>query len=92
MLEDPGSREPAAGKCLACGGSGRAVLTTCPLRVIPADVWECLDLAELFEKGLAPLAGGTLDQTASFTDAARIVWAEQARVKGIADRGSRIAD
>ena len=38
-------------------------------------------LAELYRKGLPPVAGGTLDQAAAFNDAARFVWAEMDRIR-----------
>ena len=44
-------------------------------------MWELIALAELYEKGLPPVAGGALDQAAAFVDAVRFVWAEQARWK-----------
>ena len=37
-----------------------------------------IQCAELFRKGLPPVAGGSLDQAAIFVDAARFVWGEQA--------------
>jgi len=40
-----------------------------------------LDAAELYEKGLPPEHGGTLDQAADFVRAARFVWNEEARCK-----------
>ncbi len=57
------------------------MLAGCPRRLIPADVWELLDYAELYRKGLPPEPGGALDQAAGFTLACRIVWAEQERMK-----------
>lgn len=35
-------------------------------------------MAELYEKGLPPVAGGALDQANVFVEAARFVWSEQA--------------
>ena len=38
-------------------------------------------MAALFDRGLPPVAGGALDQTAAFVEAARFVWAEESRWK-----------
>jgi len=38
-------------------------------------------MADLYAKGLPPVRGAVLDQAQIFVDAARFVWAEQARWK-----------
>ena len=48
----------------------------CPLEYVTDDVWTLLDAAELLAKGLPPVAGGLLDQTRIFVDAARFAWSE----------------
>lgn len=53
----------------------------CPREMVTGDVWELIQHSRMYEKGLAPLAGGTLDQTRSFTEACGFVWAEEARWK-----------
>ena len=63
--------------CDKCGRSGRIRIEDCPLKLITEDVWEIISLAELFEKGLPPVAGGVLDQAKCFVDAARFVFREQ---------------
>ena len=40
-----------------------------------------VDAAAMYEKGLPPEHGGTLDQAADFVRACRAVWHEEARVK-----------
>jgi len=65
--------------CQACGQRGEELFNTCPLDMVTADVWEAIDLAILMEKGLTPLAGGVLDQTANFLVAARTIYSEKAR-------------
>jgi len=52
---------------------------------IGAEVWELLQYADLYQKGLPPIVGGALDQSASFVAACRYIWAEQAARK--ADAG-----
>jgi hypothetical protein len=37
--------------------------------------------AEMYKRGLPPIAGGTLDQAAGFVAASKFVWAEQDRMK-----------
>lgn len=72
-------------QCLGCEGSGcgecddkgTLAIKGCPLEMITRDVWEVIGLAELFEKGLPPVAGGVLDQAKIFVDATRIVFHEQ---------------
>ena len=68
------------GSCGHCDG-GTVKITRCPLELITPDVYEAMELAELYEKGLAPVAGGTLDQTANFAAAARLIWRENERHK-----------
>jgi len=38
-----------------------------------------MDYADLYEKGLPPVAGGALDQAQAFLSYCRFVWAEKAR-------------
>lgn len=64
-----------------CGGAGMIEIADCPLRIVPVDVWEIVDMAELYEKGLPPVAGGSLDQARVFLVACRAIWADQAREK-----------
>ena len=63
--------------CDECEKTGRITITDCPLELITNDVWEIIGLAELFEKGLPPVAGGTLDQAKVFVEAARFIFGEQ---------------
>ena len=71
---------PACGGkgCRECGNEGRFALTTCPLEYVDAEIWEMMDYAELYEKGLPPIAGGALDQAKVFIEACHFVWREQA--------------
>jgi NADPH-dependent 7-cyano-7-deazaguanine reductase QueF-like protein len=71
--------------CTACGGTGceecqdtgRIEITQCPLEIITPDIWEVIELAQLYEKGLPPVAGGALDQANIFVDACRMIWSEE---------------
>ncbi len=65
--------------CPECKGTGIFTVTQCPLDEVDADVFDLIDDAELFEKGLPPVAGGTLDQCDWFVDACKFIWAELAR-------------
>ena len=56
-------------------------ITCCPLELIDDDVWDAIFYAELYEKGLPPVAGGSLDQAYNFLQAARFIFAEQAEWK-----------
>jgi len=71
-------------ECPACGGrgcsacrAGEIEITRCPLEIITADVWQVIQYAEFFEKGLPPVAGGVTDQAAVFLEAAQFVFGEQ---------------
>jgi len=56
---------------------GKIRITGCPLEMIPPDVWEVIQYAELYEKGLPPIAGGVLDQAKNFIEACRFIFSEQ---------------
>lgn len=72
--------------CIGCGGkgckeckeTGKLEITQCPLEIITPDIWEIIHYAELYEKGLAPVAGGALDQAKIFTATCRFIFREQA--------------
>ncbi|HEW78613.1 MAG TPA: hypothetical protein ENH34_01410, partial [Phycisphaerales bacterium] len=69
-------------ECINCSGSGcdecekkgTIEITCCPLELVTNDVWEILEFAELYEKGLPPIAGGSLDQAKSFIYACRFIF------------------
>lgn len=70
-------------ECPMCGGSGckecndgRFALTCCPKR-FAAGGYEWVELADMLDHGLPPVAGGALDQSHAFIEAARFVWSEQ---------------
>lgn len=63
--------------CDKCGDTGRMNIIGCPQMIITPDVWEIIELAELYEKGLPPVAGGSLDQAKSFVSACKFIWSEQ---------------
>jgi len=64
--------------CAECENDGAITITRCPLELITADVWEIITLAELFvDKGLPPIAGGTLDQAKVFVETAYFILHEQ---------------
>jgi len=52
-------------------------ITQCPLTLIDNNVWEVIKFAGLYEKGLPPVAGGSLDQAKNFIDAASFIFSEQ---------------
>lgn len=62
--------------CQACGERGRVDVTGCPRADLPPIVWDLLTYADLYRKGLPPVAGGALDQAAAFVEAARFIWNE----------------
>lgn len=52
------------------------MIPRCPYQEVEAWAWNVLDFAEDAEKGHWPLAGGLLDQSASFLAAARFIRSE----------------
>jgi hypothetical protein len=71
--------------CPVCEGEGceeckegQIDITECPLELITEDVWQVIRFAELYEKGLPPIAGGALEQAKVFVDAAQFIMNEKA--------------
>ncbi|MGA1979457.1 MAG: hypothetical protein ABSG99_02675 [Sedimentisphaerales bacterium] len=72
--------EDKSWKCPECK-EGQIDVTECPLDLITEDVWQAMQLAELYEKGLPPIAGGAIDQAKIFIDAAQFIMNEKAHWK-----------
>jgi hypothetical protein len=54
------------------------VIVDCPSKLIDPVAWQIIEGAELTgEHGIPPVAGGFLDQTASYLAAVRLVWAQE---------------
>ena len=51
-------------------------VTRCPQLEITPDVWRLLDAADFARKGVLPLPGGLLSQTATFVRFCRVAWNE----------------
>lgn len=64
--------------CGACNDAGRFELAECPTAYVDSEIWNAMEYAKLYEKGLPPVAGGSLDQSHWFTAACRAIWNEQA--------------
>jgi hypothetical protein len=69
LLPCPACEGEHSAGCPACGGAGHTEITSCPARLVPADVVEVCRLVKLVDKAGLPVAGGTLDQTTSFNAA-----------------------
>ena len=67
--------------CYGCAGAGHFDLTSCPVGFVDAEIWDLLGYAGLYEKGLPPVDGGTLDQARWFSEFCRFVWNEQSYQK-----------
>ena len=52
-------------------------ITSCPYDLIDEPTMQAIRIAGFWKKGLPPVAGGTLDQTVSITQACRFIWDEQ---------------
>lgn len=70
--------------CDGCGCSecteGSFELDGCP-NAFCSKIITSIDLIDLFEKGLPPVAGGVMDQSASFIQAARFFASEEDKVR-----------
>jgi hypothetical protein len=74
--------------CEECS-DGVFELDGCPNRYC-SPVVRSIDLIDLFEKGIPPITGGVLDQSASFIEAARFFESEEGKVRN--ERISRNPD
>jgi hypothetical protein len=81
--------EPIEVKCPSCNGAGDDckhcddgffVVDGCPNRFC-CDMDQTVHMAELFNRGMPPVAGGALDQSASFLEAERCIRIEDALAK-----------
>ena len=54
--------------CPTCNGTGHIEIDCCPRLLLDGGTLAAVKLADLFRKGLPPLAGGTLDQPQEFLD------------------------
>jgi len=63
--------------CLVCDDKGKIELVGCPLELVTGDIWQVIEYAELYKKGLPPVPGGALSQTQSFIEAAGFVFREE---------------
>lgn len=74
---------PSCGEkgCEECDEKGRLTVTSCPLRAVPLHLFRSLDLAQIYRRGLPPIAGGALDQSAWFVDLCQFAWSEAARIR-----------
>jgi hypothetical protein len=59
---------------LGGASGGREIITGCPRELVRA-IWPVVDAALLLKRGLPPVAGGSLDQSASFLTAANFLLA-----------------
>lgn len=67
----------AGNGCTHCVDGDRS-LHTCPRASLPAQICDFLHYFDLLEKGLPPVAGGALNQAASFNQATRFFRQQQA--------------
>lgn len=88
-VDCPTSESPLEIDCPRCGGkgcpecddAGQFALEQCPFTAVPRHVFRAIDLADLYAKGLPPVAGGSLDQSAWFVELANFSFAEAARLR-----------
>jgi hypothetical protein len=79
--------EPIEIECVVCNGTGCDECTEGVYRVEGCPNQYCsgltqfVELVDLFDEGLPPVAGGALDQSASFIEASRRFKSEEQRAK-----------
>lgn len=70
-------------RCPACGGTGRFTVTEDPRRSVPTLAYRVSHMAEMYlDNGLPAVAGGMLDQSAWFADAAAFCVSDRERILG----------
>ncbi len=87
--------EPVLIRCPACDGAGcdrcdhgDVKINGCPQDEC-ASVVSAIRMFDLFEKGLPPISGGVLDQSACFIEAAQLFRSEEEAAK--AERNGRVS-
>lgn len=63
--------------CATCGGSNRVGLPRCPRAIVDPQAQLAVAMVALLEVGSFPVAGGFLDQAATFVDAAILLGRER---------------
>jgi hypothetical protein len=80
-------QEPIEIECPACDGGGCNECTFGMVRIDGCPNAYCremvplVELADLFEKGIPPIAGGALDQSAWFLKAVKILSSDESEIK-----------
>lgn len=67
--------------CELCHGRGRFEIEGCPQQMVDRELADCLRPARLYEKGLPPVMGGSLDQANWFVEMAECYWSERAQCR-----------
>ena len=75
-------------ECDQCDGMGRFDLDECPRKYIGQDLTECINYAAMASKGVWPVSGGLLDQSAWFVSLVQRLEAEMSIID--TERMSRI--
>lgn len=79
--------EPIKAECPSCSGEGceRCVdgyfqVVGCPSEFV-GDMWQTINLIELFRKGAMPVSGGVLDQSCNFIECEKRFRTEESLVR-----------
>lgn len=67
--------------CEACGDTGRIELTGCPRQFVDLELYQLVKLVDWFEKGVPPVAGGSLNQSEWFLNFASLLTSETSRAE-----------
>lgn len=66
-------------RCPVCKGWGHTKFIGDPMKEVPAELWNCMWLADHAKKGAWPVAGGILDQSQAFMDLCTLQWGYEAQ-------------
>lgn len=86
-VDEPTQDNPAMLECPVCNGTGCDAcrdgmfsMHTCPKKFVGYEITEACNAAAIAEKGLWPVVGGSLDQSAWFVDFVQCLASETNRI------------
>jgi hypothetical protein len=56
-------------------------LDGCPNQYVDQEAFKIIGLADMYEKGIPPVSGGSLDQSNWFVEFCRWLWSENSRIE-----------
>jgi len=71
---------PGGTDCETCGGRGYVEIEGCPRQVIGWEMTQAINLANYASKGLMPVAGGVMEQSAWFLEMLSTLESDQNKI------------